>query len=346
MKNMNVGVSARAERIIVWGASVMLLLVASISLYGSFTNSGAVASETGESSAVEAKPATSSIESILSDSDALCLVSMNMTQKTSITITDRSSIKANGCLVHSNSGSHKSTSIIVEQDAELDASIIYSNGTFNDKSIKGSTGQFVKSAKTTDPLSHVVAPSFEECDYRNIPIKVGKTTLKPGVYCGGIIALGDPEITLEPGIYIMKNGPLVLGGQASLKGENIGIYFTGSNSVLNLGVSSKIALTAPIDGPMAGVLFFEDRNAPFNNEFIIRSGNAQLLEGAIYLSKGKFVADAAAQIGQKAKWTALIANKIEMRNSAALVMNSDYSGSEIPVPEGVWPASTVASLSN
>lgn len=357
MNNNNGGLSKLLERGVYGISGIMLAGVIFYALYGNFENSNAVASESEEVFSLDHSRLNpggtlsfdsdnTTIESILSDSDALCLVAMNTTSRTSISITERASIDADGCAVHFNSGKNSKNSILVESNAELQAPLIYSDGELDESIAQKNSTRFVETETFSDPLGQIEAPKYGECDFRNIPVRVGKSTFKPGVYCGGIIALSDSEIFLEPGVYIMKNGPLVLGGRAALSGENVGVYFTGSNAVLNLGVSSKIALTAPIDGPLRGVLFFEDRNAPRNNEFIIRSGNAQALEGAIYLPKGKFVADAAAQIGQMAKWTALIANKIEMRNSAKLRLNSDYAGSTIPVPEGIWPGTPVASLSN
>jgi len=338
-----------------WFAGIVFTCIIAFYFYEKFDTKDAVASENEEivldhtrfnaDEAVEHESASSSINSILSDSDSLCLIAMNNTSSTSISISERSSITANGCAVHANSKTDETQAIHVEARAKLDAPVVHSNGKLLDQS-SNNVDTLTVSEQISDPLSYMNAPDFSECDYRNISIKAGLNTLKPGVYCGGLIALGDSDIVLEPGIYILKNGPLVLGGKAALSGEHVSIYFTGSNSVLNLGVSSKVALTAPLDGPMAGILFFEDRNSPGNNEFIIRSGNAQLLEGVMYLPKAKFVAAAAAQIGQKANWTALIANKIEMRNSAAMNLNSDFQTSQIPVPEGIWPGLPVAVLSN
>lgn len=356
MNNSVGGLSKTLGRGIFGFTGIVLACVFTFYIYGKFDSETAVASESEEivvdhtrfsvDGAGEGENLGSSIDSILSDTEALCLIAMNTLSKTSISISERSSIVANGCAVHANSQTENSNAIYIEAKAGFDAPIVHSNGKLLDQSSETGSQILNASQRILDPLGYVNAPEFSECDHRNISIKVGLNTLKPGVYCGGIIAIGDSTIVLESGVYVMKNGPLVLGGKAQLSGERAGIYFTGSNAVLNLGVSSKIELTAPIDGPMAGILFFEDRQTSRNNEFIIRSGNAQLLEGVIYLPNAKFVADAASQIGQKANWTALIANKIEMRNSAKLKLNSDYSTSEIPVPEGIWPGLPVANLSN
>jgi len=348
MNNSIGGLSRSLGGIGFWFTCTLLVGLGLYSIYGSFNENDAVASENsdiaGTDSDIGSKQTGVSIESILSDSDTTCLFSMNASARAGIKLSESSTVEANGCAVHSNSRNQNAVAINIERDASMNATYIYSRGKLLSKS--ENTIELTDHENSSDPLGSVNAPEAIGCDYTNHALTVGKNLLKPGVYCGGLIALGDSKIDLEPGIYVMKNGPLVLGGKATLIGEHAGFYFTGSNAVLNLGVSAKIALTAPVDGPLAGILFFEDRNSAPNNEFIVRSGNARLLEGAIYLPKGKFVMSGAAQVGGEANWTALIANKIELRDSARLVLNSDFASSKVPVPEGIWPGGPVASVSN
>ncbi len=40
------------------------------------------------------------------------------------------------------------------------------------------------------------------------------------------------------------------------------VYLTGKDSVLYFDYTSSLDLSAPVSGPLAGILFFEDRNAP------------------------------------------------------------------------------------
>ena len=69
-------------------------------------------------------------------------------------------------------------------------------------------------------------------------------------------------MTLRPGVYIIKDGPLVVDKNASLTGVNVGFYFTGVRGGLLFDEKSTVSLTAPKNGPMSGLLFFEDRLAP------------------------------------------------------------------------------------
>ena len=107
--------------------------------------------------------------------------------------------------------------------------------------------------------------------------------------------------------------------------------------------TSTLSLTAPKTGPMAGILFSEDRSAPLGRNFVMRSKDAERLEGVIYLPRGRLVVEKASRIGQVSKWTAIIARNIEIRQGPELQLNSDYGGSSIPVPGGITQTSTKVS---
>jgi hypothetical protein len=99
-----------------------------------------------------------------------------------------------------------------------------------------------------------------------------------------------------------------------------------------------LGLKAPKTGPTSGILIFEDRNASKGRTFSIRSKNAEQMEGAIYLPNGKFFVDKASRVGQASKWSAIIAYQIEVGDGPEIQINSNYSGSDVPVPTGIGPS--------
>ncbi|KQT86453.1 hypothetical protein ASG59_17535 [Methylobacterium sp. Leaf466] len=139
-------------------------------------------------------------------------------------------------------------------------------------------------------------------------------TLEPGTYCGGLHITKGAKVTLKPGIYIMSSGPLVVDKGSSFTGTNTGFYFTGLRAGLLFDEASIISLTAPKDGIMAGLLFFEDRALinllplppPLSGkgpvpallgavvglrEYRIISNEARTLLGTIYLPAGRLIID-------------------------------------------------------
>jgi hypothetical protein len=164
----------------------------------------------------------------------------------------------------------------------------------------------------------------------------GKTTLEPGVYCGGINVIGG-DVTLKPGTYILNNGGLVIMNGGKLMGENVGFYLTGALglSTIQFAPSTTISLTAPKTGDMAGMMFFEDRDVLFKFPHIIASNDARNLVGTIYLPGNTLEINSKKPVADKSDYTVIIARKFDMKDGPELVLNTDYESSPIPVPEGV-----------
>ena len=160
-------------------------------------------------------------------------------------------------------------------------------------------------------------------------------TLEPGVYCGGLTIGGGVTANLRSGDYIMKDGPLYITQEARLEGEYVGFFFTGKDSNLYFGPHSDISLSAPKDGDMAGLLFFEERDNKKVRPHAILSDSARKLEGTIYLPAGHLYIDADAPIADKSAYTAIIASRVELFAGPHLVLNTDYTATEVPVPDGV-----------
>src|SRR5665647_3990269 len=83
-------------------------------------------------------------------------------------------------------------------------------------------------------------------------------TLQPGVYCGGLKLTNGAEGILSSGIFIIKNGPLIVDAGASISGTGVGIYLKGSAANLTFDADTTVNLSAPKDGPLAGILIFDD----------------------------------------------------------------------------------------
>ena len=83
---------------------------------------------------------------------------------------------------------------------------------------------------------------------------IRKTTvqLQPGVYCGGL-RVDAKNIMLRRGIYVIKDGPLILRGSSKIKGDDVGIFLTGDGTHLDIDGKSKVDITAAEDGEMAAM---------------------------------------------------------------------------------------------
>ncbi len=169
-------------------------------------------------------------------------------------------------------------------------------------------------------------------------------TLDPGVYCGGLTIGALADVTFNPGIYVIKDGPLAVGLGGKLLGENVGFYLVGDDSTFYFGPEAVINLTAPKQGPMAGILFFEDRNAPANRVHRILSDDARTLLGTFYLSRGVLQVASLLPVADQSAYTAIVARKLDMEGSPTLVLNADYNATDVPVPQGVGPVGSTVYL--
>ncbi len=196
-----------------------------------------------------------------------------------------------------------------------------------------------------DPLAVRPAPAYGGCDYFDTEVEAFAVTLHPGVYCGGLELDESADVTLAPGIYVIKDGEFFVHRSAKVQGDHVSFYFVGDESVIDIEEQSSVSLTAPKDGAMAGILFFEDRAATPLREHVIASHNARVLLGTIYLPAGILVIDAEEPIAQDSAYTAIIARRIAIQNRSKLIINADYGATDVPVPDGIGPSGGTVVLS-
>lgn len=299
----------------------------------------------------------------------VCVVALEEKKHKAIFLEGEAKLTGRGCAVYSNSSTYDS--IVAGDNADMTASLICSAG----GKVGGEGNYFPLPMTDCpifeDPLIDRPAPFVGECDYGEeaentkkiqTGVKIEKKidtyldegeirvdekkfsgtevkdeikTLEPGVYCGGLIISGTSEVTLSPGIYIMKNGPLAVQDSSSIQGEHVGMYFTGEMAAFSFEKATTIDLTAPRDGVMAGLLMFEDRDTSWKGIHAILSDNAQNLLGTIYLPKSTLLIDADAPIAQNSAYTAVIVRFLNLRAGPHLILNTRYSETEIPVPENI-----------
>lgn len=266
----------------------------------------------------------------------ICVIALDKAATSSFSIAGKSTVTANDCAIFSNSISP--TSYDVDTKGSIAGSNLYSAGGYRGSLTSFSPVPITDTPVIGDPLVNRIEPAVGNCetDKTALNFEDQVVTLKPGTYCGGIMVSGG-TVMLEPGVYVIKDGMLNVIGKSTFKGENVGFYFSGNQSTVEFGSDSVISLTAPKTGLMAGLLMFEERSSAMHRKFSIRSKNAERMEGAIYLPNGTLFIDKSSRVGQISKWTAIVANRVELKDGPKLEINTDYTGSDIPVPEGIGP---------
>lgn len=263
----------------------------------------------------------------------LCVIGLEPTAKGAVALDQRAQLTAPNCVVYANS--RHNFGLDVKASASMSAQVICSAGGKSGRQAAFNPDPLTNCPQISDPLASRPAPPSSGCMEKDLVISGMDLTLKPGVYCGGLRVTGGARVRLSPGIFVIKDGPLVVEGNASLSGVNTGFYFTGANALLDFKPESSISLTAPRDGVMAGLLLFEDRAATALNLHRVTSNDASVLLGTIYLPNARLLIDAERPVADRSAYTIVVVRRMELEAGPNLVMNTDYASTDVPVPEGV-----------
>jgi hypothetical protein len=144
----------------------------------------------------------------------------------------------------------------------------------------------------TDPLSTVTAPTVGSCAHTNLSFNgnTGSSSspyqLYQGTYCGGITVHGNAWLHLNPGTYVLAGGGMNISANTVMSGTGVTFYNTtgsGGYGGITMNGNSTVNLSAPTSGPLAGILFFQDRSIPSSGAGSTLSGNSSsTFDGAIY----------------------------------------------------------------
>jgi Flp pilus assembly protein TadG len=280
----------------------------------------------------------------LAGSTNICVLALTPAGKGGIILTNNSTVEAGGCGLYSNS--KDAAGIYAGDSSKIDSPLVCSVGGVVNKGGISTSAILTDCPVTPDPLAARPAPSFgTSCDFTSKKVASGTATLSPGVYCGGLDISGTAVVDLQPGTYVIKNGLLRVRQSATLRGKNVGFYMTGFLSFIFFTDDASIDLSGAESGDMAGLLFFEDRNASTLNIHDISAAHADNLTGTIYLPKGNLFVHPAAAIGAKSAYTAIIANRLIVDQGPSLTLNTNYGATSVPVPAGIKATATVV-LSN
>ncbi len=272
----------------------------------------------------------------------ICLLALESSKAKALEASKSAKITAPECSFFVNSRDAKA--IDVMDDAKLTAQIICSSGGYSGSVFNFGVTPRRDCPPISDPLANRAPPAAAHCDHVDRIIETGTVVLRPGVYCGGLRIRQTANVRLDPGIYVFRGSKLVVEGTATIEGQDVGLYFQDKNAQFDFGPDTTVSLSAPVSGPMAGILFYEDRSVPHGARHQILSNNAHTLLGTIYLPRGQLFIGSNRPIAQRSAYTIVIANQIEMTAGPELFLNANYGATVVPVPAGVGPVPGRATL--
>ncbi len=304
----------------------------------------------------------------------VCLVSLGEKINGGIYMHNGSTVTAPGCMLYSNSANKNA--IILNAGSTLRTNVLCARGGVKNMASAVEATIVTDCPQIQDPLASKPEPVvLPVCLQSKLKITSGFRTLDPGTYCNGLEISGTAVVTMNPGIYSFKDGPLVVKQNASLKGNGISLLFSGKKSYFRFLDNSLIEITAPTNGVSAGMLIWETKafvpglgswlnggcggtsgddddivsgatcpaagavvKPKKSNEHHINSDRARLLTGTIYLKQGLLLIDSTKPIADLSPYTIMIVQKLDLFDGPNLTLNSNYNGSKIPVPAGLGVA--------
>ena len=246
-----------------------------------------------------------------------CVLALDEHEGQSFKVQGSTQVRFDGCVVASNSDA--TDSIYRGGSAQLAAECAFTVGktvglgTSDTDLVCGSA--FEGQLASMDPLADVVPPSYTGC--LNVPN--GKTkTLSPGTYCDRTIS-GD--VTLEPGVYILRGGEIKLGGNGSLVGNGVTIFLM-EGAEFGSNANEVIVLTPPSAGPYAGLTIYQESTN--TSPLVINGTSGSNVEGFLYAPGAAITYAGTADMAAGGQCLRLVARTIEMTGNSNVA--SDCGG--------------------
>ncbi|MFM9941617.1 MAG: hypothetical protein ACKVP7_19200 [Hyphomicrobiaceae bacterium] len=227
-------------------------------------------------------PAESEAEAAQGAPARVCLLALNPTAASGISLQGDARLVATNCWAWSNSGTSGSISGNGTTQASA-AGFCAAGGISGPEHF--SPAPRGNCPAVADPFANLIVPSASACTATNLNLGPGTHVLEPGTYCGGINAQASATVTFNPGTYVVKDGPLGLAGQSVSVGNGVAFYFTGSAAQVGLQIQggASVDFKAPTSGELAGFVFVQDKYSQPGVQSRIAGGAHVKLEGILYM---------------------------------------------------------------
>ena len=257
-----------------------------------------------------------------------CIFALDASAAGAFSVSNGATVQASGCGVVVDSTSAQA--LTVTGGAKASAASFSVAGSYSITN-GGSANPLptAHAAAQPDPLAYVAAPSVGSgCLQTNY--NPGWTppplVLNPGIYCGGIRLGNGNTVIFNPGTYILKGGGLSIGGGVNASGTGVTFYNTQGGGFnfqpIALDNGTTINFSAPTTGPLAAMLFFQDRGISAATGISLAGGANLTLNGALYFPGSAFSCSNGASCATGA-YTIIVAKTLSF--TGGVNVKADYS---------------------
>jgi hypothetical protein len=275
----------------------------------------------------------------LNPNGSACVLALDRSDITDVSDNGNTVLNLNSCNLYVNSPNSAALQLKGQATINAEAAFISGNYTTSGQASLNTTGgTFTGAAPANDPYADASVPSHSGCDQTNYSLDGNKSaSFTPGssgvmAFCNGLSLSGGASLNLAPGTYIIDGGNFSMSGGSTITGTGgVTIVLTGSGSnyaTASISGGSTVDITAPTSGALAGLAFFQDRNAPVTaspppNSFT--GGTTQNIEGAIYFPSQGMTFNGGTNTGG-ARCTQLVGLAITFNGNAAFNNNCQATG--------------------
>lgn len=254
----------------------------------------------------------------IKDGPPACVLALDPHGAAAIKLQGSTNVQLAGCVIAANSDS--SSAVSRGGSAQLTAECVHTVGATS--GINGTSNVNLECQAALenqypsyDPLSGITPPSKVGCPSARVPSGNNAKTLSPGTYCNETFS-GD--ITLQPGVYVLRGGEIKLNGNGRLVGSGVTIFLM-EDAELSIQANQTIQLSPPTTGPYAGITIYQERS---NHTTLTINGTADSVVTGFVYAPGAHVFYA----GNSATTATpgclrMVGNTIELTGNSAMTSN-------------------------
>lgn len=260
-----------------------------------------------------------------------CVLALNGTASADAFVNGTTNVDLVKCGLAVNSNSASALDIVGSAQIAADSASIV-GGIAGNGTLTTVNGTFTGATAVPDPYQNVQIPSYLPLPCTPLPTDgqtVDASSVTGGVvrFCGSLSLSGHETITLENGIFIFDGGSVSL-NNSTLNLIKATIILTSANgnnygTVSILG-GSTLNASAPTTGPTAGIVFYQDRNAPTGVNDTFAGGTTQNIQGALYFPSQTVDFAGGTQTGSGC--TQIVAAEVDFKGNANLESNCTGTG--------------------
>ena len=262
------------------------------------------------------------------NSTPLCVLGIAPALSDTIHVTGTSQLQAGQCLVHSNQ------SLTADPAASIAASASEA-GTIATGPITPAAFVAAPPTNPLDPFASLNVNPSSPCPTSGSAVNYSggtSATLAATVHPGPVSVTGGSTLTLAPGDHYFCQTLTVSGG-STVTGTDVDLVFDTAATMNLSGGGTAVNLSGRQSGPLAGFVIVADRN--YANTFTLQSDFITGLTGTVYAPTATLAIQGTGKSGATSPWTVIAAKGVTVNGGAQLVINANYSISNVPVPHGV-----------